>query len=188
MKRFHLKLESDDEGHCVYFLSKACCCSDFYLISAICYCATKAKQTHNACLQCFSLVSGVGEVGIILDNDRLWTWGTWSQMIICPTAPQVGGVHTIILLLPTESEPPRSRIVNIKHLWLIPRRRQNSCNSQWEGSRLESVSNQMLRVFTEGVFHSICSFFSVRIWTIFFSPILVFWCQTQQKPEQPADS
>lgn len=57
---------STQRGH--YFLSKVCCCSDFHLISTFCYCATKGNQTHHACLQCSSLVSGVGDVGHILDE------------------------------------------------------------------------------------------------------------------------
>lgn len=42
---------------------------------------------------------------------------TLLQTTICPNLPQVCGVKTTISLLPDESEPARSRIINIKHVW-----------------------------------------------------------------------
>lgn len=41
-------------------------------------------------------------------------------MIVCPNTPWGCGVNPIILLLPIELEPPRSRIANIKCVWYFP--------------------------------------------------------------------
>lgn len=99
-------------------------------------------------------------------------------MTICSNSPPVCCVNKITLLVPIESEPPSSRIVNVKHVWCLKMlRRAASDGSQPIAS--EKEENGKRQQPDVAYFHSM---YLLHLLSLILMKLSCLWSPTFLKP------